>query len=122
MAKIIKSCYSNKNISKELKEEFFKKLRDLCCLYSVHIGVDDIELPKEYIDSVNDSDHIPNHLDGKDVCPTLFFEFHNGDTYYWDQNLDKDLEYGNFNTYVNCEDENDIININGVRFDQEQNE
>lgn len=111
MAKIIKDCWTQEKIPTERKKEFFTKLRDLCCLYSVHIGVDNFEIPKELLDK-GDKDHIP----------TLFFEFHNGDTYYWDSQLDQDLEFGVYNTFINCQDERDIIGINGVNFQTEEND
>ena len=111
MAKIIKDCWTQEKIPTERKKEFFTKLRDLCCLYSVHIGVDNFEIPKELLDK-GDEDQIP----------TLYFEFHNGDTYYWDSQFDQDLEFDVYNVFINCQDEKDSIEINGVRYDQEEND
>lgn len=111
MAKIIKDCWTQEKISSERKKEFFTKLRDLCCLYSVHIGVDNFEIPKELLDKGDE-----------DKIPTLYFEFHNGDTYYWDNQFDQDLEFDVYNVFTNCQDEKDSIGINGVRYDQEEND
>ena len=111
MAKIIKDCWTQEKILTERKKEFFTKLRDLCCLYSVHIGVDNFEIPKELLDEGD-----------KDQIPTLYFEFHNGDTYYWDSEFDQDLEFDVYNVFINCQDEKDFIGINGVRYDQEEND
>ena len=48
MAKILEDCWTAGNISVERKNEFFTKLRDLCCLYGVHIGVDDLKFQKNF--------------------------------------------------------------------------
>lgn len=90
------------DVPHELKVEFFKKFRDLCCYYGVNIYDGEIEFP-QHLKKENDPDMIP----------AIFFEFYDGSTYAWS---DGEIEYGNCNSFENCDDENDVITINGVTY------
>ena len=90
------------NVPYELKKEFFLKFRDLCCYYGVHIYDGEIEFPK----------NLKNEND-PDMIPAIFFEFYDGTTYTW---CDGEIEYANCNSFTNCDNENDVITINGINF------
>lgn len=93
------------NVPKKLKEEFFLKFRDLCCYYGVHICSGEVEFPS-HLKEKNDPDMIP----------AIFFEFYDGTSYSWS---DGEMEYGNCNSFENCNDNDDVITINGVNFQSE---
>lgn len=142
MAKIIKEAHNPNGVPKELKEEFFKKLLDLCCQYGVHIGACEIETEREFeseeydFSALTDKDiddlnklykENPELLESlydnatKNIqkIPALYFNFYDGSEYEWSDGI---LEYDNHNTFINYKDTNDVISICGVRYDQEENE
>lgn len=93
------------DVPHELKEEFFKKFRDLCCYYGVHICDGEIPFPAKLKEEGD-----------PDMIPAIFFKFYDGNTYAW---YDGEIEYANCNSFENCDDENDVITIDGVTFDNE---
>lgn len=93
------------DVPHELKEEFFKKFRDLCCFYGVHIYDGEIEFPQ----------HLKNE-NSPNMIPAIFFEFYDGTTYAWS---DGEIEYANCNSFENVDKDHDVITVNGVDFKSE---
>ena len=104
MAKIIKEAHNPDGVSRELKKEFFEKLRDLCCEYGVFPCAGTIDFPK----------HLKTENSPKEI-PAIFFEFYDGSNYIWS---DGELDYANCNSFENEHIDGDIITINGVDFSQ----
>lgn len=142
MAKIIKEAHNTDRVSKELKEEFFKKLRDLCCLYGVLIGSCEIETEREFeneeydfsaltdkdIDALNklckeEPELLESIYDNatKNIqkIPAIYFNFYDGSNYILS---DGELDYGNCNSFENEHIDNDVIVINGIDFRQKGND
>ena len=138
MATINKEAHNPNGVSKELKEEFFKKLRDLCCLYGVHIGACEIETEREFeieeydfsaltdkdIDFLNNlykeepellESFYDNATKNIQKIPAIYFKFFDGSEYEWSDGV---LEYDNYNTFINFNDSKDYIGINGVSYEQ----
>ena len=114
MAIINKEAHHPTNVSKGIKEEFFQKLRDLCCLYGVHIGTSLNESDDEYYEEVFDGDKLIEYRENNTKSiPVLYFEFFDGSEYEWS---DGELEYDNYNTFINVNDSKDYIGINGVSY------
>ena len=71
MAIINKEAHNPNNVSKEIKEEFFQKLRDLCCLYGVHIGTSLNDSDDEYYENDESSMTTLEFLFNSTVFPCL---------------------------------------------------
>ena len=101
MKKVKKDAWSL-NVPHKLKEQFFEKFRDLCAKYGVYIFDGDVDAPDELKDI-------------QKTLPAIFFEFYDGSTYSWS---DGEIEYGNANSFTNCDNENDVITVNGIDYKQ----
>ena len=116
MAIINTEAHNPNNVSKEIKEEFFQKLRDLCCLYGVHIGTSLNDSDDEYYEEVFDGDKLIEYRENNTgPIPVLYFKFFDGSEYEWS---DGKLEYDNYNTFININDSKDYIGINGISYEQ----
>ena len=116
MAIINKEAHNPNNVSKEIKEEFFQKLRDLCCLYGVHIETSLNDSDDEYYEEVFDGDKLIEYRENNtEPIPVLYFKFFDGSEYEWSEG---ELEYDNYNTFINANDSKDCIGINGVSYEQ----